>query len=90
MTERVRAVGAVIPAAGAGRRLGGVAKALLPTDGTTFLGAIAATLNRVWFASLVGWAGGLHSAREISECMQETAELLLGGSRATRPGGRDT
>lgn len=51
---------------------------------------VASTLNRVWFASLVGWAGGLHSAREISECMQETAELLLGGSPAARPGGRDT
>jgi molybdenum cofactor cytidylyltransferase len=34
-------VGAVVLAAGAGTRLGGVAKALLPAGGTTFLGAIA-------------------------------------------------
>ena len=33
-------IGAVILAAGSGRRMGGVAKALLPTRGTTFLGAI--------------------------------------------------
>jgi len=51
---------------------------------------VAATLNRVWFASLVGWAGGLHSGREINERMQETAELLLGERGAPRTGGRDT
>lgn len=36
-------VGAVILAAGAGTRLGGVAKALLPLDGATFLARIVAT-----------------------------------------------
>jgi hypothetical protein len=51
---------------------------------------VAATLNRVWFASLVGWAGGLHSGRDINERMQETAELLLGERPAPRSGGRDT
>jgi TetR/AcrR family transcriptional regulator, cholesterol catabolism regulator len=40
--------------------------------------AIAATLNRVWFASLVGWSGGLHSIREINERTAETADLLFG------------
>jgi len=35
---------AVVLAAGAGARLGGVAKALLPAGATSFLGAIAATL----------------------------------------------
>lgn len=35
-------IGCVILAAGAGRRLGGVAKALLPIDGDTFLGRIVA------------------------------------------------
>ena len=39
--------------------------------------AIANTLNRVWFASLVGWAGGLHSTRDVGECMRETLSLLL-------------
>jgi hypothetical protein len=38
--------------------------------------AVADTLNRVWFASLVGWAGGLHSVREVTERMRETADLL--------------
>jgi len=36
-------IGAVIVAAGAGRRLGGVAKALLPRGGATYLAAIAET-----------------------------------------------
>ena len=39
--------------------------------------AIAHTLNRVWFASLVGWAGGLHTTREVGEFMRETLALLL-------------
>jgi AcrR family transcriptional regulator len=39
--------------------------------------AIANTLNRVWFASLVGWAGGLHTTREVGECMREALSLLL-------------
>ena len=47
---------AVIVAAGAGRRLGGVAKALLPYRGTTYLGAIAAA------ARAVGPAGALVDA----------------------------
>jgi len=51
---------------------------------------VAATLNRVWFASLVGWAGGLHSGREINERMQETAELLLGERPVFGTGGRET
>jgi AcrR family transcriptional regulator len=64
-----------------------------PTDpvGDARENAIAATLNRVWFASLVGWAGGLHAIREINERMRETAELLLGpngGGRAA--GGRES
>jgi AcrR family transcriptional regulator len=44
--------------------------------------AIATALNHVWFASLVGWAGGLHATREVNERMRETAELLLGGPRS--------
>ncbi len=39
--------------------------------------AIVNTLNRVWFASLVGWAGGLHTTREVGERMRETLSLLL-------------
>jgi AcrR family transcriptional regulator len=66
-----------------------------PAPGTEPVGdarenAIAATLNRVWFASIVGWAGGLHSIREVHERMLETAELLLGERPAPQGGGRDT
>lgn len=44
---------AVIVAAGAGRRLGGVAKALLPFRGTSYLGAIAAAARAVGLADAV-------------------------------------
>ncbi len=40
--------------------------------------AIALTLNQVWYASLVGWAGGLHPARLVTERVETTVELLLG------------
>ena len=40
-------VGAVVLAAGAGQRLGGVAKALLPIDGDTFLARVIATAAKV-------------------------------------------
>lgn len=43
---------AVILAAGAGRRLGGVAKALLPHRGTSYLAAIAATAREVGVVDL--------------------------------------
>lgn len=49
MTE----LGAVILAAGAGTRLGGVAKALLPSDGSTFLARIVATARSVGTEQLV-------------------------------------
>jgi AcrR family transcriptional regulator len=39
--------------------------------------ALATTLNHVWFASLVGWAGGLHTTREVGERMRDTLSLLL-------------
>jgi TetR/AcrR family transcriptional regulator, cholesterol catabolism regulator len=39
--------------------------------------AIASTLNHVWFASLVGWAGGLHTTRDVGERMRVTLCLLL-------------
>jgi AcrR family transcriptional regulator len=40
--------------------------------------AIASILDHVWFASLVGWAGGLHGTREVNERMRSAAGLLLG------------
>ena len=42
--------------------------------------SVAMVLNHVWFAALLGWAGGLHSARLVNERMHETIELLLSPS----------
>ena len=64
-------IGAVILAAGAGRRLGGVAKALLPTHGTTYLGAIvracaAAGVDPASIVIVVGEPHGAAVAREAA------------------------
>jgi AcrR family transcriptional regulator len=39
--------------------------------------AIADVLQRVWFASLVGWSNGLHAQPAIVEHTRNAAELLL-------------
>ena len=39
---------------------------------------IATILEHVWFASLLGWASGLHPATRVTEQMASTARLLLG------------
>jgi AcrR family transcriptional regulator len=41
--------------------------------------AIAFTLQMVWFASLVGWAGGLHGQAGVIDQMSTAAELMLRG-----------
>lgn len=38
---------------------------------------IALTLQRVWFASLVGWAAGLYPQSNVAEQVHSAAELLL-------------
>ena len=48
-----------------------------PTDEERKLGYV---LQLVWFASLVGWAGGLHGQTEIVEQTRTAAELLLRGA----------
>jgi molybdenum cofactor cytidylyltransferase len=54
MTDRAQAIGAVILAAGAGSRLGGVAKALLSRrDGTTFLASVLASARAAGLADVV-------------------------------------
>jgi AcrR family transcriptional regulator len=42
--------------------------------------ALAYTLQLVWFASLVGWAGGLHGQAAIVDQTRAAAELMLRGS----------
>jgi len=39
----------------------------------------AIVLQQVWFASLVGWTGGLHDARSLVDQVDEAAALLLEG-----------
>ena len=39
---------------------------------------IAFVLQQVWFASLVGWSGGLHPQSTVTEQVQTAAELILG------------
>ena len=56
------AIGAVVLAAGAGQRLGGVAKALLPAGDATFLGRIAATARAAGVAELWVVVGPPHGA----------------------------
>jgi AcrR family transcriptional regulator len=43
--------------------------------------SLAYTLQLVWFASLVGWAAGLHEPTAVVEQTQVAAELMLRGAR---------
>ena len=38
---------------------------------------ISSILQNVWFASFVGWAGGLHDAPQVLADVDKTAKLLL-------------
>lgn len=40
---------------------------------------VASILQNVWFASFVGWAGGLHDASRVTEDVDMTAALLFPG-----------
>jgi AcrR family transcriptional regulator len=42
---------------------------------------VASILQHVWFASLVGWAGGLHPVRTVSEQVRAAAALMHVGDR---------
>jgi AcrR family transcriptional regulator len=39
---------------------------------------IALVLSQVWYAALLGWAGGLHPVRVVTERVRDTALLILG------------
>jgi AcrR family transcriptional regulator len=47
----------------------------VPTNGEEQ--ALARTLQMVWFASLVGWSGGVHGQAGIVEQTRTAAELML-------------
>ena len=48
-----------------------------PEPATERLEAAAAILQQVWFASLVGWTGGLHDAKTVLAHVDDAAALLL-------------
>ncbi len=48
---------------------------------------VAFALLHVWFASLVGWAGGLHPAREVARSVRQAASLMVEPGRDTAPAG---
>jgi AcrR family transcriptional regulator len=50
---------------------------LTETAGTERERALAMVLNHVWFATLIGWSGGLHPVKTVTERVHQTALLLL-------------
>jgi AcrR family transcriptional regulator len=61
------------------RALRGAASAAPPTELEQRVGQ---ALVNVWFASLTGWASGLHDVAEIVAVTRSAADLILGGSAA--------
>ena len=53
---------------------------LLDPDPGTREGRVAETLNHVWYALLMGWAGGVHGQATMLEKMRVSAEMVLRGS----------
>ena len=45
---------------------------------------LAYVLQHVWFASLVGWAGGLHGQAAVVDLVQTAAQLMLQNQHAAR------
>jgi len=50
-----------------------------PTNVVTDIDALARVLHRVWFATLVGWAAGVHDSKALVSEMRTTAALLMRG-----------
>lgn len=47
---------------------------------------VAHLLQQVWFAALVGWAGGLSDKNDVVEHMRFSADLILKGAAASEKG----
>ena len=45
---------------------------------------VAAYLQRIWFASLVGWSAGLHGQNEVVDQMQTACVLLLDATKSMK------
>ncbi len=61
---------------------GAEATATLKPDPTEIESTVALLLQNIWFATLVGWAGGLLPQSEIAERMATAVALLLAGVEA--------
>ena len=48
------------------------------TDRERLLGDV---MNRVWFAVMVGWSGGLYTSAQINQQMRAAAELILNDTK---------
>ena len=62
----------------------GVSRAIAEPEGTEREQEIVKILEHVWFSALVGWAGGLHSAKTVTDQMRTTAAYLLGGASGSQ------
>jgi AcrR family transcriptional regulator len=58
-----------------------------PTQAAHSNRAIGLVLQQVWFASLVGWGGGLHDERAVTEQVRTAAGLVLAGTWDQLPEG---
>ena len=47
---------------------------------------VAHLLQQIWFAALVGWAGGLSDKNDVVEHVRFAADLILRGAAATDRG----
>jgi AcrR family transcriptional regulator len=45
---------------------------------------VAVYLQRIWFASLVGWSGGLHGQNDVIDQMQTACDLLLDATKSMK------
>ncbi len=57
-----------------------VSRPLSETIGSEREQSIALMLNHVWFAALLGWSSGLHSAEAVADRMTQAIDLMLGGT----------
>lgn len=57
-----------------------ISKAITEPEGSEQEQAIVRILEHVWFSSLVGWGGGLHPVKTVTDQMRTAAAYLLGGS----------
>jgi len=54
-----------------------LARAVGDSVGTPLEQRVGTLLSHVWFAALVGWSGGLHPTRTVTDRMRDAIELLL-------------